>query len=129
MLDIGVVSCSARYRGERTGFFFLEQLFEDIFRRFPANGCAGNNDRHSAESVGIHLAAGEGRDDRNVFERLGPPNDVLKNGLPREPGQIQVNYALIRLRNERAAPELQEALSSRVAGTRRSRRRVPFYRE
>jgi len=85
MLDIGVVSCSARYRGERTGFFFLEQLFEDIFRRFPANARAGDNDSHPAESVGTHLAAGEGRDDRNVFERLGTANDVLKYRLQENP--------------------------------------------
>jgi hypothetical protein len=45
----------------------------------------------------MHLAAGEGGDDRNVFKCLGTANDVLKYGLPREAGQIQVNYALIRL--------------------------------
>src|SRR5208283_1858845 len=97
MLYIGGGSRRARYRGGRTGFFFLEQLFEDIFRRFPANGCAGDNDRHTAECVGMHFGASEGRDDRDVVERIGTAHDVLKYGLPREAGQIQVNYALIRL--------------------------------
>src|SRR5208283_2416509 len=54
-------------------------------------------ERAPVEGNLTHFGASEGRDDRDVVERIGTAHDVLKYGFPRETGKIEVNSALIRL--------------------------------